>query len=104
MFAECCSEQLCEELSHSQVCGLPARIAAAAWSVVLIWIGAALLMDVSLGVSLMGVAVIILGAQVVRSCFNLVPQWFWVIVGLLFLAWGLWEAYGLKLALARHPL
>jgi hypothetical protein len=104
MFAECCSDQLCEELTYSQVCGLSARITAAACSVVLIWIGAALLMDVSLGVSLMGVAVVILGAQAVRSCFNLVPQWFWVIVGLLFLAWGFWEVYGLKLALARQPL
>jgi hypothetical protein len=93
MFAECCSKQLCEELTYSQVCSLSARITAAAWSVVLIWIGAAFLMDV-----------IILGAQLVRSCFNLNLEWFWILVGLLLMVWVFWELYGLKLALARQPL
>lgn len=104
MFAECCSEQLCEELSHGQVCGLPARIAAAAWSLVLIWIGVALLMDVGLGGGLLGAGVIILGAQAVRGYFNLKLGWFWIIVGLLLMGWGFWELHGLKLVLARQPL
>lgn len=104
MFTECCSGQLCQELGSNQVYGLRVRIAAAAWTVALIWIGLALLLGVGLGVGLLGVGIIILGEQVARSDFNLKVQWFWVFVGLLFLAGGLWELSGWKLALARQPL
>ena len=104
MFAECCSEQLCEDLCSTQVCGLPARIRTAAWSLALIWIGVALLMDAGLGVGLLGVGIIILGEQGARRYFSLTLQWFWITVGLLFVALGLWNLYGLKMVLARQPL
>lgn len=104
MFAECCSRQLCEELGSSQVSGLPARISTAAWSLSLIWIGVALLMNVELGVGLLGTGVIILAAQAARSYFNLKLEWFWIIVGLLLVGWGFGELYGLKLVLTRQLL
>lgn len=104
MFAECCSEQPWVDLCSIRVCGLPARIRTAAWSLALIWTGVALLMDVGLGVGLLGVGMIILGEQVARRYFNLKLQWFWITVGLLCVGFGLWYLYGLKLVLVRQPL
>jgi len=104
MFAESCSEQLCEELCSNQAWGLPARIAAAVWSLLLIWVGVALLTDVGLGVGLLGGGIILLGEQAVRSHFNLNLEWLWIMLGLLLMGWGFWELYGLKLVLARQPL
>lgn len=69
------------------------RIDAAGWGLFFIWVGAALLMDLSWGIGLVGVAVITLGGQVARRYFGIGIQAFWVVVGLLFLVGGFWELY-----------
>jgi uncharacterized membrane protein len=79
--------------------GLAQKLDAAGWGLFFIWVGAALLMDLSWGVGLLGVAVITLGGQAARTYFGLGSQIFWVVVGLLFLVGGVWELYRVEISL-----
>lgn len=76
------------------------RLDAASWGIFFIWIGYALLTDLSMGVGLVGVGVITLLAQSVRRVFGLALEGFWVLVGLGFLAAGLWAIYAIEVPLA----
>ncbi len=78
---------------------LEKKIDAAGWGLFFIWVGAALLMDLSWGIGLVGVAVITLGGQMARRFFGLGIQAFWVVVGLLFLVGGFGELYGVEVSL-----
>jgi len=80
--------------------GLAKKVDAAGWGIFFIWVGAALLMDYSWGVGLLGVAVIILLGQAARRYFGLALEGFWVVVGLLFLVGGIWELYKVEVDLA----
>lgn len=73
---------------------------AIAWGVFMIWVGIAFLMDVGWGWGLVGVAAIILGAAVIRWMRHLNLGGFWVAVGLMFLAGGLWELLDVRWPLA----
>jgi len=73
---------------------------AIAWGVFMIWVGIAFLMDVGWGWGLVGVAAIILGAAVIRWMRHLNLGGFWVVVGLMFLAGGLWELLDVRWPLA----
>jgi hypothetical protein len=81
---------------------LTKKLDAVGWGLFFIWIGIAFLADVGIGVALLGVGIIVLGEQVVRRYFSLKLEWFWLVVGLLLLAGGLWEL--LKLELPLVPL
>lgn len=72
------------------------KLEAIAWAVFLIWVGIALLADVGIGVGLLGVGVITLGAQVGRRMNGLDLEGFWVIVGVLFVTGGIWELGGIE--------
>jgi len=80
--------------------GLAKKVDAAGWGLFFIWVGAALLMDFSWGVGLLGVALIILLGQAARRYFGLALEGFWVVVGLLFLVGGIWELYKVEVDLA----
>ena len=76
------------------------RLAAGAWGVFFVWVGYALLMELSMGVGLVGVGVVTLLAQGVRRVFGLPLEGFWVLVGLGFLAAGMWAVYAVEVPLA----
>jgi hypothetical protein len=78
---------------------LAQRLDAAGWGLFFIWVGAALLMDLSWGVGLVGVAVITLGGQAARRYCGLGLQGFWIVCGGLFLVGGLWELLQMQVGL-----
>lgn len=75
---------------------LDRRIDAAAWGVLLVWAGVALLANVGWGVGLVGVGVITLGAQVWRRFLGVKVDRFSVIVGALFAIVGIWNLFELR--------
>lgn len=79
--------------------GLAQKLDAAGWGLFFIWVGIALLMDFSWGIGLVGVAIITLGAQVLRKYLGLGLEAFWVVVGVLFLVGGAWELYKVEISL-----
>ena len=79
--------------------GLAQKLDVAGWGLFFIWVGTALLMDLSWGVGLVGVAVITLGMQAIRKYFGLAVLGFWVVCGLIFLAGGIWELYKVEVSL-----
>jgi len=75
------------------------KLGAIGWGLFFIWIGIILLFKISASVCLLGIGIITLGIQVGRKYFNLKLERFWIIVGALFLAGGLWEVLKTKLPL-----
>ncbi|UCD63124.1 MAG: hypothetical protein JSW34_10240 [Candidatus Zixiibacteriota bacterium] len=75
------------------------RLGTVGWGLFFIWIGVAFLAELSLGVVLMGVGVITLFMQVLRSAYKLKLEWFWVAIGVLFLVGGIWELWEPELPL-----
>lgn len=67
------------------------RIEAIAWGLFFVWVGVAFLANVSDGVGLLGIGIITLGAQAVRSYYKLKLEGFWLVVGTCFVVGGLWE-------------
>ena len=78
---------------------LAEKLDAAGWGPFFIWVGAALLLGLSWGVGLVGVAVITLCVQGARRYLGLGVQVFRVVVGLLFLVGGFWELYQVEASL-----
>lgn len=70
------------------------------WALFLIWIGIAFLADVDWGWGFVGVAAIILGEAAVRWNLGLNIGGFWIVIGLMFLAGGLWELFEVPWPLA----
>ena len=70
---------------------LDQRLDAAGWGLFFLWVGIALLLDVGWGIGLLGVGIITLGEQAARRYIGISLDGFWVVVGLLFLAGGMWE-------------
>jgi len=75
------------------------RLDAAGWGLFFIWVGVSLLLDLSWGVGLIGVAAITLLGQAARKYFGLRLEKFWVAVGVLFLLGGIWELYQVQVGL-----
>jgi hypothetical protein len=69
------------------------------WALFFVWVGASLLLDVGLGVGLLGVGVITLGGQAARSYAGLRLEGFWVVLGLFFVVGGLWKLMAVELSL-----
>jgi hypothetical protein len=78
------------------------KLDAVGWGVFFIWIGIALLADVGWGVGLLGVGVITLGAQAARKYFGLPVERFGLVIGIVFVLWGVWEL--LKIQLGKAPI
>ncbi len=70
-----------------------------AWSFFFIWIGIALLSNLSWGIGLLGVGIVILGKQATRKYIRLEFETFGVICGLLFVLGGIWELLSVRISL-----
>ena len=81
----------------SEQAAIAGKIAGASFGLFLVWVGASFLVQWGPGIGLLGIGVIILGAQLVRTFFNLAAEWFWIIVGALFLAAGASDLSGVPL-------
>ena len=71
------------------------RLDAACWALFVMWVGVALLADVGWGWGLIGVAVIILGENVIRWLKGLSVHGFSIAMGLMLVLGGLWELLAL---------
>ena len=78
---------------------LAERLDSLGWALFFVWVGAALLLDVSWGVGLLGVGVITLGGQAARKYFGLQLEGFWALVGSFFLIGGVWELFEITVPL-----
>jgi len=72
---------------------------AAGWGLFFIWIGIALVAHVGWGAGLLGVGIIMLGAQVTREYFGLKLEGFWVAMGFFFALGGIWESFNVQFGL-----
>lgn len=79
---------------------LAKKLEAASWGVFLVWVGFALLMEVPIGVGLLGVGVVALAAQAARKVFGLYLEAFWILVGAAFLIAGAWRVLAIETPLA----
>lgn len=75
------------------------QIDAAAWAVFFIWVGIVMLAGMPWAWFLVGVGILIVGAQIVRQQRGLKIEMFGVIVGLIMLAAGVWDLVALPLPL-----
>ncbi len=80
------------------------KLDAIGWGLFFIWMGIAFLLDVGWGWGMLGIAVIILGEALVRKKLDLNVGGFWVVVGLLFLAGGIWELLEVQYPIAPFAI
>lgn len=85
-----------ETQSSTTTTGIGRRLDTAVWGLFLIWVGASLLLNLSWGVGLIGVAAVIFLKQVARRYISRNPEPFWVVVGVLFLLGGVWELFHIR--------
>ena len=86
-----------EERQHKR--DLDSRIEAMSWAAFFVWVGAAILFDVGLGVGLLGVGVIVLGTQAIQSAMGIRMEGFWIAVGICLFAGGIWEQFAISVPL-----
>lgn len=67
------------------------KLGLGAWGLFFVWIGLAWLLQIPIGVGLLGVAAITLGAQAGRRAYGLPLEPFWIVVGLCFAVGGVWD-------------
>ncbi len=76
------------------------RLDAAGWGAFFLWVGYALLAEISIGWGLFGVGVITLLGQAARRAFAVPVEGFWLLVGIAFLVGGLWNVLAVDIPLA----
>ena len=75
------------------------KLEAAGWGLFFIWIGIAFFAHIGWGMGLLGVGIIILGAQAARKYFDLKLEGFWIAVGILFVVGGFWKVVNVQIGL-----
>jgi hypothetical protein len=75
------------------------RVARAAFGVLLIWVGAALLLQWRWGVGLVGAGAILLAAQALRGYLRVRIDGFGLVAGLLLVVCGVWNLFDVTLNL-----
>lgn len=75
------------------------RLDAVAWGLFFLWVGIAFLTNLSWGIGLLGVGIIVLGAQTARKYMALTLEAFWVVVGVLFVMGGVWELLSVRVGM-----
>lgn len=78
---------------------LDKKIGAASWALFFIWIGSVFLAAIPSMIALLGIAVIVLGTQGFRTLSGLRIETFWVVVGVLFVLWAIWDLLPITLPL-----
>jgi hypothetical protein len=69
---------------------LEKKLATIGWGLFFAWLGIVLLTGVGSGAVLLGIGIIILAMQGVRTYFHLGLERFWVVCGIIFLVGGIW--------------
>ena len=72
------------------------KLDAVSWSLFFIWMGIVMITDAPKSAALIGIGVVILGAQAARRYYQMSLERFWIIVGLLFFFGGLWDMFDLN--------
>ncbi len=67
------------------------RIDTVSWALLFIWVGIAFLLKVGWPTGLIGVGILFAGEQIVRLVIKVKVEWFWGLVGLAFIAGGIWH-------------
>jgi len=80
------------------------RVEAATWGVFFVWIGICLLAPLPWAVWLLGVGVLMLGAQLARRLAGLQLEVFWVVAGAVLLLGGITEVAPLGIDVKLIPL
>ncbi len=75
------------------------KLEAAPWGLFFTWTGVAVFTHIGRAVGLIGVGIIVLGAQAARKYLDLELKAFWVTAGLIFVASGLWKFFNVHLGL-----
>jgi hypothetical protein len=76
------------------------QLTAVTWGVLFVWVGIAVLLDVSWGYGLLGFGLIILAGEVVHEMLGGYRlDWFATIIGLMFVIGGIWALFNFQLAL-----
>ncbi len=91
-----------QEIKNTQT--IAKRLDAAGWGAFFIWIGIAFLTNISWGVGLLGVGVIVLAAEAAQRYFSFPMNWFWVMMGVIFVAWGASEVLAVAVGGILWPL
>ncbi len=86
-------------LESTQGTKLTRKLKAIGWGLFFIWTGIAFFAHIGWGAGLLGVGIITLGVQAARKYFALKLERFWVAVGFLFLAGGVWKLFNIQLGL-----
>ncbi|MCP4552412.1 MAG: hypothetical protein GY834_10315, partial [Bacteroidetes bacterium] len=75
------------------------KLSAIGWSLFFIWIGITMLLKISPDIGLFGIGTITLAIQWGRRHFGFKLEWFWVVVGLLFIIGSLWGLLDMGISL-----
>jgi hypothetical protein len=78
---------------------LSRKLDAAGWGSFLIWLGIVLWVGADTSVALLGIGIIMVGVQVARLVLKLHIEGFWLVIGLLFVAGGIWQLIDTRLPL-----
>ncbi len=70
---------------------LSSRIDTVGWGLLFIWVGIAFLLQVGWPTGLIGVGILFVGEQAIRLFYRAEVEWFWGLVGLAFIAGGIWH-------------
>jgi len=79
--------------------GVSSRADALGWALAFIWVGIAMLANVGWAWLLIGLAAIVLGVQAALRLTQRKASGFWIACGLVLLAGGSWQLFGLRLPL-----
>ncbi len=69
------------------------KLESAAWGLFFVWVGISFLAKLGMGLGLLGIGIITLGAQMARIAHKLKLEWFWVMIGVIFVLGGIWELF-----------
>ena len=76
---------------------LAEKLDAAGWGLFFIWVAVTLMLEIELGVGLLGVGLITIAGQGARKYVGLALEGGWVAVGLCFVLAGLWELLAIQI-------
>jgi hypothetical protein len=80
------------------------KLSTVSWGLFFVWIGVTFLFGIGWGTALIGIGVIALGGAAVRLFLQLPIDWFWLLFGIAFVAWGLCESLNIKFSGALLPI
>lgn len=76
----------------------------AGWGLLLLWLGVTMLFSLGSPVFLVGLGIIVLGVQSMRSRWNMKPERFWLVLGAVFIVAGILDVFGLGFSLVPLAL